>query len=108
MTTKQRFLVYDTRDDRKEIFHLLKRLPPAKRIAFVSECCRKAVLGTSKISPRVAQKTRDLATQARWDSSADEKLTLDLFYDLWHLSVSYKFDLDAALTRLVEVVKGKS
>lgn len=98
-------VLHDNLDDRREIHHLLARLSPSRRVAFVDECCRGAVLPGSAIRPGVARKTRDLAEVARRDSSADSRLTLNLFMDLWYLHLHYRWDFDASLSRLVELVR---
>ena len=98
-------VLHDNLDDRREIHQLLARLSPARRVAFVDECCRNAVLPGSEIRPGVARKTRDLAEVARRDSSADSRLTLDLFMDLWYLHLHYRWDFDRSLGRLVELVR---
>lgn len=98
-------VLHDNLDDRREIHQLLARLSPARRVAFVDECCRNAVLPGSEIRPGVAQKTRDLAEVARRDSSADSRLTLNLFMDLWYLHLHYRWDFDRSLARLVELVR---
>jgi len=98
-------VLHDNLDDRREIHQLLARLSPLKRVAFVDECCRNAVLPGSAIRPGVAQKTRDLAEVARRDSSADSRLTLNLFMDLWYLHLHYEWSFDSALTRLVQLVR---
>lgn len=103
--SRPQILDYDTRDDRREVYRLLARLHPDARVAFVEGCCRRAALPGSATRPGVARRTRALARQACLDDSADERLTLELFFDLWNLSVSYAFDLDAALARLVAAAR---
>ena len=98
-------LLHDNLDDRREIHQLLARLSPARRVAFVDECCLAAVLPGSVVHPGVAQKTRDLAELARRDSSADTRLTLNLFMDLWYLHLHYRWDFDRSLARLVQLVR---
>lgn len=98
-------ILHDNLDDRREIHHLLARLSPMRRVAFVDECCLSAVLPGSAVHPGVARKTRDLAQLARRDSSADSRLTLNLFMDLWYLHLHYSWSFDSALARLVELVR---
>lgn len=93
-------LAHDNLDDRREVHRLLGRLSPARRVAFVESCCRRAVLPGSATRPGVARRTRDLAERARTDSGADERLTLDLYFDLWLLASQYDFDLGEAFRRL--------
>lgn len=93
-------VVHDNLDDRREVYHLLARLPPQQRLAFLDWACHQATLGKSQIRPIVAAKTRRLAEQARWDSSADTRLTLEIFFDLWMLDVNYRVDFEATLNSL--------
>lgn len=53
----------------------------------------------------VAEKTIRLAERARWDDVADRQLTMELYFDLFFLSNSYRFNLDRALKKLVEMVR---
>lgn len=102
---KTQYALLDTLDDRREIHQLLAKLPPMRRIEFVRWACNQSVLPHSQVRPYVQRKTVDLAELARWDSSADSRLTLDLYCDLWRLSIGYTFDLDAALDELVAWVR---
>jgi hypothetical protein len=102
---KPRFLIYDNLDDRREIHTLMGKLSPQSRIEFVAQCCRDAPLQVSRKNPHIAAKTLELAKTARWDSSADERLTTELYFDLWSLANGFDFDLDIALARLVQMVR---
>lgn len=103
--SKPGHVVHDNLDDRREIFCLLKRLPPTQRLSWLQWACRHAALGKSSVRPVVTSKTRRLAEQARWDNSADERLTLEIFWDLWHLDVSYRVDFETLLKRLEQAVR---
>lgn len=98
---KPQFLIYDTLDDRREIYRLLHRLSPQKRIAFLNWCCKQATLGKHQSYIQVSRKSHQMAEQARKCDRADEALTADLYNDLWHLASHYQFDLDKALEELV-------
>lgn len=98
---KPGILQYDTLDDRREVYHLLSKLPPAQRVGWLDWACRQATLGASGVRPIVQQKTRQLAHQARWDSAADRRLTLEVYFDLWMMSLNYRVDFDVLL-RLLE------
>lgn len=105
--TKPAYLQLDTLDDRKEIYTLLARLSPARRLAWLRWCCRRAVVPNSATHPGPARKTVELAELARRDSSADERLTLDVFFDFWNLTgLNYELDPQLALNRLVEMARG--
>lgn len=99
------YLCLDTRDDRREIHDLLTRLPPRQRIAFMRWACEQATLPHSTRHPGVSRKTVRLAQRAERDGSADRALALDLYFDVWHLAMNYDFDLNAALEKLVEMVR---
>ena len=98
-------LALDSVDTRTEIHRLIERLSPSDRIRFLRWACTRAPL-TSRCStvPGVSAKTRQLAQLAPHDSSADRRLSLVVYFDLWMLSIQYHFDLESALNKLVEMV----
>ena len=100
-------LIRDNLDDRREIHSLLGRLPPLVRVRFDAWCCANALAapGATDYRPEVMAKTWDLAERARWDSSADDRLTYEIWLDLWTLAAQYAFSLDSALKKLVAVVR---
>jgi hypothetical protein len=103
---KPAILAVDNLDDRREIVHLLDRLHPRKRIAFMRWCCRQAILPHGVgAHPQVNRKTLEFAEVACRDEEAAKRLTMDLFSDLYMLDVHYRFSLGAALAKLVEVAK---
>lgn len=104
-THKPAHVVHDNLDDRREIFCLLAKLPPRKRVSWLEWACRNATLGRSSIQPVVSSKTRQLAEAARWDNSADERLSLEIFWDLWHLDVSFQVDFEQLLKHLERSVR---
>ena len=95
-------LKLDTRDDRREVAQLLRRLSPSRRVAFLQWCCARAPLNPNypAIRPQVQRKTLELAEAARWDSGADERLAIESVLDWWNLVNQYHLDVDAALRRL--------
>lgn len=99
---------HNTLDDRRELHTLLGRLPPARRVAFVADCCARSVLPHSRVRPFVDPHTYALAERAVRDDAADTRLSLVLYQDLWLLSSNFDFDLSAALDRLEQVVKKES
>jgi hypothetical protein len=105
MSGKPAYLCLDTRGDRHEIHDLLTRLSPRARIGFMKWACQQATLPHSTRRPGVSRKTVRLAQRAERDSSADRVLALDLYFDVWHLAMNYDFDLNAALEKLVEMVR---
>jgi hypothetical protein len=98
-------LQHDCLDDRRQIHELLARLTPRDRITFLRWCCTRAALPHSTTRPRVSRRTVRLARLAERDESADRRLALDCFFDVWNLTTQYDFDLDAALEKLVEMVR---
>lgn len=117
MTAKPELLHYDTVDDRREVHRLLGRLPPRERVAFLSWACRQATLPTgadialhpdgsgSMVHPQVAPKTWELMRQAQHDSRADEKLTFDVYFDVWLLATQYQVSLRRVLMQLEGLVR---
>lgn len=101
------FMPHNNADDRTEIHRLLTKLSPWERVRFAAWCCRQATLKGSAVNPAVARSTKETAQLATKDDSADAKLSMDIFLDLYHLSAHYNFDLDTALTELVRRVRKK-
>jgi hypothetical protein len=99
------YVQYDTLSDRRDIYRLLDRLPPEQRLAWMSWVCSQAKMPHSMTQPRVQAKTRALARQARWDSSASAQLTLELYFDVWQLAVNFELDFEAALRQLEEMAR---
>lgn len=106
--SKPPLLIVDNLDTRREVWQLLKRLSPAKRIEFLTWCCERARPKRGQGKPFVNQKTLDLAAKARWDSGADERLHHEVWGDLWTLVNSFGLSPDAAQARLVQMARGKS
>jgi hypothetical protein len=97
-------LYLDTLDDRRELFALLHRLPPRRRVAYVEGLCRGLTIADG-LRRGVSARTHALAELARRDDSADRRLTLDLYMDCWHLCVQYGLDLPAAAQALEALVR---
>ena len=103
---KHQLIVHDNRDDRKEFVLLLACLPPKVRLAWLVDCCRRAHSPHYKeVKPQVKREMFDLAEKARWDDNADSRLTQECFQDVIFMSAQYKFNLEAALKRLVSLAK---
>ena len=98
-------LALDTVDDRREVRTLLSRLPPWKRLAFMDWACAQSRLPHAVQRPRVTQHTRALAEQARTDSGADERLTLELYFDVWNLGSAFAVDFDRVVRRLERLAR---
>ena len=91
---------YDDLDTRREAYRLLARLPPSARVAFVQSCCDTVTIRGTASRPFVAARTRALARRARWDDSADRRLSLELWFDLWQMASHFGLDLGTAFIRL--------
>ena len=98
--TKPPILAIDTLDDRREVWHLLHRLPPARRVAFLADCCRRVPGNARGHRPTPsARMAPTVAAAARCDA-ADHRLTTLVYTDLLVLSSQWGLDLAAAAVRL--------
>lgn len=97
---------HDTLDDRREVYRQLKALPPARRLGFLRWCAARARLPRTNAAAHVSRATHERARQARWDTAADEKLTIEIFFDLFTLACQYEFDLGGALRELERRARG--
>lgn len=84
-------LVHDNLGDRREVYQLLKRLPPRRRVEWLAWCCQQTYLPCSKIRPRVAQRTTGRS--------------VEVFMDFWALVAQYDLDPEKAVNRLAEMVR---
>ena len=105
MAPKPKVLLYDNPDDRKEITYLLSKLSPARRLAFLRWACARSTMPNTPHHPIASPKTAEVAEKARWDSSADSRLTVEVYMDIFNLSMAYGLDLDEATKKLVEMVR---
>jgi hypothetical protein len=106
---KNPVLAFDNLDDRREIYHLLRRLSPRERIAFMRWYLSHVHLGPwLSLVPAVREDTLQLAKQAMTDDAADEVLARELYNDIWATAAAYDgLSLELALNGLVERVKRK-
>jgi hypothetical protein len=96
------WLVYDSKDDRLEIWSLLHRLSPRKRIAFLK-------YAASRVKPNAAGhlpvpmtwSMRTTYEQAYRCDRADQRLTNEVFCDLLQLGNAWGLDLATTLNDLV-------
>ena len=101
-------LQFDSPDERREIQRLVGRLSPNRRVEFLQWCCTQARLTpTSSSYPRVGKMSYELADKARWDSSANARLNIDIVMSVYSLTAQYEFNLERALLKLVEWVRGR-
>ena len=94
-------LCLDDLDSRRELWHLLHRLPPARRLAYLLRCCM-AVSDSRGNGPRPTADMRDrMVPEAVRCSRADERLTNSFYMDIVALSHQMGLDL-AAVARDLE------
>jgi hypothetical protein len=106
MTAKRNSLrLYDTKDDRREVATLIRRLPPKQTLRFLEWCCANSKIQHGSQRPVVSRQTRALADKARWDTGAVERLWRESLFDFWYLVTQFEFDVEAGLKRLVAMVK---
>lgn len=103
--TKPSLLQIDTLDDRREIWHLLHRLRPDRRLAFLDWAC-SVVVAPGGVQP-VPSRFRMAATiAAAWrDTDADERLTDMLYGDVLLLGSQWGIDLTSAALLLEQWVR---
>lgn len=91
---KPSYLTLDTKDDRREIWSLLHRLPPAARLAYLEKCCA-AIRGLNRYGngPVPAPGMRAMADEARRCGRADERLTNSVYLDLLQVAANMGLDL---------------
>jgi len=97
-------LAYETLDDRREVYGLLARLPPADRVAFLSWCCGR-VPGGAKLAPAPAPWLAARAAAARRCDRADARLTAEVYVDFWALVNAYHLAPGPALAELARRVR---
>lgn len=83
---------------------MLGRLSPRGRVAFLDWCCKRAKgwcrpVPSRRMEPRIRE--------ARLDDGADERLTLELYYDFWVLVHQYEVDALEAAKELERRVRGR-
>ncbi len=101
-------LAFDSLDDRREIYTLLSRLPPRKRVRFLAWVCARAVLPNSLLRPQVDRETWELAELARVDDSADRRLTLEVNMNVWQVGQSFAVDFPEVIRALEQYGRGKA
>lgn len=98
-------LLMDTRMDRRDIWALLHRLPPRRRVAFVAAMCERAApLTGNRPVPRY---DREVLDRAYRDDSADRYVTNQCYGDVVALAGQWRLDLSAAACELERWVRGR-
>lgn len=101
--TKPPLLVLDTHDDRREIWHLLHRLPPPARVRFLAWCCSvvPGVRGNRPLPQPMPEMVRDAMRCDR----GDQRLTNSVYWDICVLSAQWGLDLRSAAGQLERLVR---
>jgi len=100
-------LQLDTLDDRREMWHLLHRLPPRARVRFLAGQCAKVRARDPRGNGPVPGGSRHLAAAYREDG-ADYRLTNEVYADLLVLAAQWGLDLAAAAAELMAAVRRPS
>ena len=97
-------LTLDTLDDRRELWHLLAKLPPRSRVSFLAWCCKRAkpVLGRLPVASGRMAPTVEMA--GRCDRH-DLRLTNEIYSDLLYMAANHDLDLTAAAAELERRVR---
>jgi hypothetical protein len=103
---KPSILTFDTLEDRKALWHLLHRLSPRDRVAFLHRACR-SVSKPNAPCPIPEPAWWDEAREAERCDRADEKLTTETFLSLASISAEYGFDLLKAAVALEAMVRAR-
>lgn len=102
---KPEYLIHDNLMDRREIFYLLEKLSPYNRLKFLDRCCHKARIPNSPIRPGISRAMQSRLPLAMKDDSASEKLSIEVFMDIWSLAIQYELNMDEALRDLEDLVR---
>ena len=97
-------LTLDTLDDRREVWHLLHRLSPRRRVSFLAWACERCT-GPRGAKPVASHRMAGTIEQAYRCDGADLRLTNEVYGDLLALAANYRFDLGAAAVELERRVK---
>lgn len=99
-------LELDTLDDRREIWHLLHRLPPADRVRFLRYACASCVPNRKGHLPAPCVRLmRTTVADARRCDDGDRRFTNEVYADLIQVVSGWALDPVAVANRLVEWVR---
>ena len=95
---KPTILTLDTLDDRREVWHLLHRLHPRRRVEYLSWCC-KQVRGINGGTGPVPHGHGEMVRAAiRGDDAQDQRLTTTIYMELGMLASQQRIEMkDAAI-----------
>ncbi len=86
-------LTLDTKEDRREVWHLLHRLPPKVRVRFLEWCCKQVPQGPGCHLPVPAiWKMATTLDRAYRSDEEDTRLTNEVFMDVVQLWSTYSLD----------------
>jgi hypothetical protein len=89
---KPAYLQFDNLMDRREIYFMLERLPPWKRLQWLRWCTRQIHMPEApNARPIVAARSTGIA--------------MEVYHDCWHLAAAYSLDLDLAFAKLTQMVR---
>lgn len=94
-------LTLDTIDDRREIIHLLGKLPPRTRVSFLSQACETIKKANC---PKPVYQRSEIEHAYRNDA-ADNRLTNAVYFDLLTLGFQWGLDLKAIALNLEQIVR---
>lgn len=103
---KPTYLTLDTLDDRRELFHLLHRLPPRARYGYLVRCCEAVKDGLGNgLFP--VPSMRRMVDEAGRCGRADDRLTNAVYGDILALAANRNLDLAAVALDLEQVAHGR-
>lgn len=104
---KPTYLTLDNTDDRRELFNLIHRLPPAARLAYLHKACEAVKDGLGNgLFPLPSM--RQMVADAERCDRGDERLSNAVWCDLLQLSANRGLDLAAVALDLEQVAKGRA
>lgn len=99
------FVLDDTLDSRREVWHLLHRMHPRRRFAYLNRCCEACKDGLGNgLFPLPSM--RQMVREAERCDRADDRLTNAVYADLVQLSANRGLDLLAVALELEQLAKG--
>lgn len=104
--SKPALLVMDNVSDRREMWHLLHRMPPRDRVRFLKWACGQVGGPGVRTRPEPTYE-RSLIDLAYRDDSADLRVTNLVYYDVWVLVGQWEADpikLGIELDRRVKAI----
>lgn len=102
--SKPSLIEIDTKDDRREIWHLLHHLAPRMRAKFLKWCCDRVAADAKGHRP-VVRVTREEIRDAMRTDDGDRRLTNSVYSLVLILGSQWRLDLVAAAVELESWVK---